>query len=341
MNSTYSYRSWCWIKEHWKEIIPIFLTLAIVILTGVIAWQGYEFHKLNKNIEDRNIEILQGKQIILVHDTRNFLLEYITNFTTYLVYEKNKFIRTPFNNRLYQAGTDPNEIEKPGISRKFYVSSYYSCKLAECIIFTKGGWPEYQNKVDSYFASDPTLDSLKGGILSPVQTSEYLKLKGLIDIFNRDFIKYATSNIEFEEYYVKRLLKDSSKEKINWETHFIYDKYDLVQSIKEIKTQGDKFINLFNELEIQPTKFVAIIKSSKPFMKISEEQKDKPFTNNINPIDSATINLNDNLYEFDYFKYFTIDIERKYKKHKEDTDKRQQASENQNSYSTYYKLINK
>ncbi len=328
----YIHRLWCWFKENWKHLIPIALTVAI-------AWQGYQIYELNKKIETREIEILQGKQIILVHDTRNFLIEYISNFTSYLAYEKNKVLRAPFNNRVYPAGIDPTEIEKPGISRKFYVSGYYSCKLVECRMFA-GIFPEDQNKIDSYFASNPTLSNLEGGIFSPALTSEYLKLKELIDIFNRDFNKYATSNIKHEEFSVKQFLINTSIDKIDWETDFIYDKYELVQLIKNIKYQGDKFLNHFKELDIQPTKFVALINSTRPFTRISEEQKNKHELNNINPIDSATINLKDNFYEFDYFKYFTIDIEKKYKKHKEDAEKRQQTSEEQNSYSVYYRVIN-
>jgi hypothetical protein len=262
-----------------------------IILTIVIIAQGYFTYQLNKKVTERDVEINKGKQVLLLYNTREFLIRYITNFLKYLAYEHNKILTTHFNIIYSGKPADPALPlrERPTISRRYYVNTLLLKTFHECRPLI--GFPDEQNQIDAYFGANPALSDLEKGIFNSKQTVYYLDLKRLIDQFNQDFNKFATINKQLEEQEIKILLKDKKRSMIDWTKLLIYKKNSLVQSIKIIKEKGDLLLKSFPELNVETLKFNIEINAPEPLRKYEGVNTKEEFEGYINPIKEATIFL--------------------------------------------------
>lgn len=309
MHKKWLNKGWLWLGKNWKHIVPMILSLAVI-------YQGYSIYQLNKTVTERDAEIHKGKQVLLLYNTREFLIQYITNFLKYLAFEYNKVLTTRFNSISSEDPADPTIaiLEKPILSRRYYVDTLSLLKFSECRALIGMPLPDEQDQIDTYFRANPSLSDLEKGIFDSKRTLHYLELKRLIDIFNEDFNKYAVINKHNEKVFIIAHSKDQKKhatdEKIDWRPHFIRRKNALVQSIRTIKEKGDLLLKSFPDLNIEALKFVVDTEALARFKKHGEvDSRGKPVDDYINPIKEATISLDNHYYKFDYYIYFTKSIE--------------------------------
>ena len=319
-------------KENKKNSTwEIFRDVVMIILTVGIWFQGYYTYKLNHRIEQKDINLLKGKQLKIVYETKLFVTEYITNFIKYIALEQNKVLT---NNPILRLGA---EIDTPNITyyRRYYIMFSLLNECLECTPLVRSF--EEEDRIDEYFNKKPNLENLEPDVLNPEHAAQYLHLRSLIQQFNDRYNDYSKSIKENDIELIKMLLK--MKEPQYWFSpeRLINYKRNFVALIEEIKSQEDIFIESFPELKIEKMKFIAEITSEHGFQKVNDNIKGEDYFSHrnaiIKPLKSATIELSDTFYKFDYFNYFVLTTQKSYEKYEHERLQRKDSIKSGLSFS--------